>query len=435
MGPSGESGKPRPGSDSDRSSESLGGSPADAYDRADGLDARVRDELDADFRLVRLLGRGAVAKVYLAREVALDRLVAIKVLLPESARDETVRRRFEREARSAAGISHRNVATVHRVGRLSDGLPYLVMEYVEGRDLRNVLRARESLSEEEARATLRQLAAGLAAAHERDIIHRDLKPANVLREKDTGRIVLTDFGVAAIRDAGRADATRLTMKGEVLGDLAYTAPEQLRGEPLTELADVYSLGVLGYELLAGRGPYEASSPAALAAAHLKDEPAELGALRIGVDPRLASLLRRCLAKQPPHRPSASEISRFLAAGTSRAAEREADGAVEEFLGEVKRRRVYRVAAAYVVTAVAIISLSTDTVLLPEWVPRVIQVALIAGLPVALTLAWIFEVRGGRIRRTESVPGHAESRSVQRWIQAGALVLSLVVAGLIGWVLL
>lgn len=403
--------------------------------RSEALDAVVRDELAPELRVVRLIGRGSVASVYLAREVALDRLVAIKVLAPQKALDETVRRRFEREARSAARISHPNVTAVYRVGRLSDGLPFLVMEYVEGRNLEDVLRAQGPLSEEEARATLRQLAAALAAAHAQEIIHRDVKPANVLREKDTGRVVLTDFGVAAIRDTGRMDTTRLTVQGQVLGDLAYVAPEHLMGEPLTELADIYSLGVLGYELLTGRGPYDADSPPSLTAAHLRGEPADLGALRQGVDPELSSLLRRCLAKKPEHRPAAGEVARSLESPRRDARALQPTTAVEAFLFELKRRRVYQVAVAYIAISVAIIGLSSDTVLLPEWAPRVIQITLIAGFPVVLVLAWIFDLRAGRITRTRDRPGDAETRSAQRWLQAVALLLSLVVAGLIGWLLL
>lgn len=401
----------------------------------------VRDELAPELRVIRLLGRGSVASVYLARETALDRLVAIKVLSPANARDDTVRRRFEREARSAARISHPNVTAVHRVGRLSDGIPYLVMEYIEGRNLEDVLRAEGPLSEAEARDTLRQLAAGLAAAHAQEIIHRDVKPANVLREKGTGRVVLTDFGVAAIRDTGRMDATQLTMQGQVLGDLPYVAPEHLLGEPLTELADIYSLGVLGYELLTGRGPYETDSPGALATAHLRDEPVALEALRPGIDPELSTLLRRCLAKKPDHRPAAADVASSLyarpggARGGDGAREPEPATAVGAFLAEVRRRRVYRVAAAYIAGAIAIIGVTGDMEVISERAARAIQITVIAGFPVALVLAWIFDLRAGRLTRTRAHPGDLSMRPAQRWLQIGALVLSLALAGLIAWLLL
>lgn len=395
----------------------------------------MREELAPELRVVRVLGRGSVASVYLAREAALDRPVAVKVLAPEPALDETVRQRFEREARSAARISHPNVTAVHRVGRLSDGLPYLVMEYVEGRNLAEVLQAKGPLSEDEARATLSQLAAALAAAHAREIIHRDVKPANVLREKGTGRIVLTDFGVAAIHDTGREEIPRLTVQGQVLGDAPYVSPEHLKGEPLTELADIYSLGVLGYEILAGRGPYDADSAAALVAAHLGEEPADLGALRPGVDPGLASLLRRCLAKEPRYRPAAVQVARALEGAEDGDGEREPAGAIEAFFAELKRRRVYQVAAAYVVGSAGIIGLSADTVVLPEWATRVIQITLIAGFPVALVLAWIFDLRAGRITRTRTRTVDADTPTAHRWVQAVALLASLGLAALIGWLLL
>ena len=203
---------------------------------------------DPEFKIVRLLGEGAMARVYVAREAALRRLVAIKVLNSEVAEDEIARKRFERESRSAAKIRHQNVATVYRVGSLDDETPFMIMEYIEGKNLADALKAEGVMTVEQACRTLGQLASALAAAHENGIVHRDVKPENVVRERDSDRIVLTDFGIAGILETGTETITRLTKQGQLLGDPRYMSPEQLLGESVTDESDVYSLGIMGYEL-------------------------------------------------------------------------------------------------------------------------------------------------------------------------------------------
>ncbi len=388
--------------------------------------------------MIRLLGRGSVASVYLAREQALERPVAVKVLSPDPARDEKVRRRFEREARSAARINHSNVTSVYQVGRLSTDVPYFVMEYVEGRNLEDVLEAEGPMGEDDARATLAGIAAALSAAHAQEIIHRDVKPANVLRDKQTGQIVLTDFGVAAIRDTGQDDSTsKLTMQGEVLGDMRYVSPEHLMGEPLTELADVYSLGVLGYELLTLRSPYESSSNADLAAAHLKRAPVPLETLRPDISSGLADLLVRCLAKRPEHRPEAADVARLLLEDEDAEEGSEPKTALEGFFAELKRRHVYKVAVAYL--AVAFFALEGVNMLLepfdsPAWVDVALPIAVVAGFPIVLILAWVYDVRAGRITRTEDLRDATSGPGLKqrRLLQAFGLVLSLGIAVLIAW---
>jgi len=400
-----------------------------------GLDDRVREELAPDFRVVRVLGRGAMASVYLAREVAIDRMVAIKVLAPGHAGDTTAGKRFEREARSAARIRHENVTAVYQVGRLSDALPYLVMEYVDGRNLEDVLTGGGALPEAEGREALRQLASGLAAAHESEIIHRDLKPANVLRENGTGRIVLTDFGVAAVRDSAGTDTTRLTVQGQILTDIAYVAPEHLMGEELTEMADIYALGVLGYEILAGRGPYPGKSPGEIAAAHLRAEPTPLLALAPSLDPAVAEVVERCLAKKPDRRPRAAEVVAALEAeAPAGAIRKEPETALEAFLIELKRRRVYRVAVAYLAIGLAAIGGTSDineALRFPDWVERGSVVLILTGFPITLVLAWMFDVRAGHLMRTVEDSESRRARVVA-WV---ALAGALAVAGVLGWVLL
>jgi serine/threonine-protein kinase len=275
------------------------------------LEERLRDELAPSLEVVRLLGRGTAAIVYLAREPALRRLVAVKVLAPWLAHDHKSRLRFEREAQAAARISHPNVVTVYWVGALSDDLPYIVMQHVRGRSMQERMRAEGPLESGEVRRILADLASGLAAAHRQRIVHRDVKPANILFEEETGHIFLTDFGIAGVLASGTEEATHLTTAGHLLGDVRYVSPEQLEGRILTELADVYSLGLVGFELASGESPYEAEGDAEMIAAHLGGEPRRLSDLRPGVDTGLERLIARCVEKIPEHRPSTADIVRHL----------------------------------------------------------------------------------------------------------------------------
>lgn len=307
----------------DRTPSAIGPRPGDApihaaeagamESRADVPQEQLADELAPHLRVVRLLGRGTAASVYLAREPALRRLVAVKVLHPELADDRKARLRFEREAQAAAGISHPNVVAIYRVGALSSDVPFIVMQHVHGRSLADRLKAEGRIAVREVRRILADVASGLEAAHRRRILHRDVKPANVLWEEETRRVLLTDFGIAAILASGDEEAPRLTTRGHVIGDLRYRSPEQLRGDELTELADVYGLGLLGFELLTGEGPFEAGSASELAAAHLERSPRRPSALRPDVGEELERLLLRCLDKVPTHRPSAADVVRQLVA--------------------------------------------------------------------------------------------------------------------------
>lgn len=276
-----------------------------------GLEGRVAADLAPDLELVRALGEGAMARVFLAREPALKRLVAVKVLKPELARDPVAVRRFEREAESAARIQHPNVVTVHRIGTLSAGEPYLVMPYIRGGSLAQRLEATGPLEVEDARRVLRQVARALTAAHGIGVVHRDVKPGNVLRDAGGERVLLTDFGIAAILESGEGSSSRLTRDGERVGLARYSSPEQLRGDPLTDRADVYGLGLLAFELVSGRGPFPAEGEMDRIQAQLEEEAPRLGEVREGVDPALDELVARCLRKVPERRPSAEDVVEAL----------------------------------------------------------------------------------------------------------------------------
>ncbi len=288
-------------------------SPADAGADSDRhAISDLQAGLGQDFEVLRPLGHGAMATVYLARDRALGVQVAVKVLRPGKAADETARRRFEREARAAASLGdHPNTVAVTRFGRLPDETPYLVMQYVNGRTMEERLKAEGHLSVAEATTVLAEVASALVLAHSKGIVHRDVRPGNVLWDAEKERARLTDFGIAAVMDQTGPGSTRLTRTGELLGDPHYLSPEQLTDGEVTELTDIYLFGVLGYEILSGRGPYDARTPTEWIRAHLQQEPADLRKLRPDVPAEIADLLHRCLAREPRHRPSARDVLRAL----------------------------------------------------------------------------------------------------------------------------
>ena len=422
---------------------------------APDLQIQLQAELDSEFQIVRLVGEGSVAQVYLARELALQRLVAIKLMKSELAEDDTARKRFEREGRSAAKIHHHNVATVHRVGSLDDQTPFIVMEYIEGRNLADELQADGAMTIEQACNTLSQVASALAAAHEKGIVHRDVKPDNVVRERDSDRVVLTDFGIAGILETGTETNTRLTQQGQLLGDPRYMSPEQLLGDALTDASDVYSLGIMGYELLTLQAPFEGKTSVQMVTAHLKKEPIPLTRLRPDADPFLADLLGRCLSKNPLHRPRASEVAKALEQATeephtpgppvqsdSHGGQTFSDGArhvpaLEGFIGELRRRHVFNVAVFYALITGTFLGVASDTLEslpLPDNTMDILVALALGGFPVILVLAWMFDVSSKGIQRTESEVSGA-ARTKLRILQAVGLVLSLLLAVVVGlWVL-
>jgi serine/threonine protein kinase len=252
------------------------------------------------YRVERLLGDGAMAKVVLAHDEELDRRVAVKLLDERLTADESFRARFAREARVAAALSHPNVVTVFDVGE-SDGRPYIVMEYVEGRTLDQRLRDEGPLPPPEVRRIALQVCAGLEHAHAQGLIHRDLKPGNLIERSD-GTIKIGDFGIA------RAAETTLTETGTILGTAAYLAPEQAEGGEVTPATDLFGLGVVLYELLTGRRPWDVDSLAAIVARRTAPPPQ----LPPETPFELREAIERCLAPDPDERPaSAAEVARLL----------------------------------------------------------------------------------------------------------------------------
>lgn len=392
------------------------------------LQQRLQADLAPDLEILRPLGRGSAARVFLAREPGLKRLVALKVLRPDLAADEVMRGRFEREAESIARIAHPGVAAVHRIGRLQDGVPYMVLEYIDGRTVADAAAAGGPLPVERACEILASVASALAAAHERGIVHRDLRPGNVLVENRTGRAVLVDFGIAALIDAGADAARRLTGVGETVGDIRYMSPEQLRGEPVTGQSDVFSFGLLAYELLTGRSATEGASLPQIASSRIKGEHPPIRVPDRAIPPAIADLVERCLATEPDRRPHARDIAARLASpGTVDTHE-----SVGGFLHELKRRRVYQVLAAYAVVSFGVLQ-AADLVLpvlpLPEGSYKVLVVLTLAGFPLALVLSWMYDVGRSGIERTET---EGPGRGVLPWV---GLAASILIAAVIGWAIL
>jgi beta-lactam-binding protein with PASTA domain/tRNA A-37 threonylcarbamoyl transferase component Bud32 len=269
--------------------------------------AGLGDVLGGRYRLVELLGQGGMARIYRATDSQLGRDVAVKVLHREFGRDPDFVARFRQEAQAAAALSHPGIVGVYDFGTDDEG-PYLVMELVDGEDLASVLRRNGPLPPRQAARLVAEVGRALNAAHDRGIVHRDVKPGNIMLTA-TGRVKVTDFGIArAWADAG------LTLPGTTLGSVHYFSPEQALGEPATAASDVYSLGIVLYELLAGRRPWEGDSAAAVAMARISAPPPRVSDVRPSVPPDLEAIDRKALARDAAARyPSAGAMADALEA--------------------------------------------------------------------------------------------------------------------------
>jgi len=266
----------------------------------DGIVEQLGPLLEGVYSIERVLGRGGMGVVYLAREQRLDRLVAIKVLPPHFATQPTVRERFLREARTAAQLSHPNIVPIYRAEEVG-GLPYFAMGYIEGESLADRVRDRGPLPAADVVRVLREAAWALAYAHARGVVHRDIKAANIMVERGSGRAVVTDFGIA--RDSSTAS---LTQAGEVVGTVHYMSPEQANGHALDGRSDLYSLGVAGYYALSGRLPFEGDNPAAVLLAVATREAPSLASVAPTVARPLVEVIDRCLRRDPAARYNSGE---------------------------------------------------------------------------------------------------------------------------------
>ena len=298
--------------------------------------AELGTVLGGRYRLVELLGQGGMATIYRAHDSQLDRDVAVKLLRPEYGRDPDFGSRFRQEAKNAASLNHPNIVSVYDYGQDEAG-PFIVMEVVEGEDLATIIRRSGALPPRQVARIVAETARALEAAHARGIIHRDVKPGNVLIGRD-GRVKVTDFGIArAVAEA------QMTLPGVTLGSVHYFSPEQARGEQATAASDIFSLGIVLYELLTGHRPWEGDSAAAVAMARLAGPVPDPATKRAGIPPELAAITRKSLAIEPDDRwPTAASFAAALEAFLS--------GAPIEGLGAMGGATVVGSAATVAATA-------------------------------------------------------------------------------------
>jgi serine/threonine protein kinase len=260
------------------------------------------------YRLDRLLGRGGMGAVYEGTHVDLERPVAIKLLLPDFTADVEALERFRREARAAARLNHPNVADTYDYGSLPEGGAYIVMELIAGETLRERLDAAGQLPFGEAIQIARQVTSGVEAAHRSGITHRDLKPSNIILTRDhDGRMLakVVDFSVAKLKE-GTTSGAALTATGSLIGTPRYMAPEQCADNKTDARSDIYSLGVILYEMLAGRAPFEGPTTTAIAIKHIQEPPPPVEKFRPDTPEALRSLIEQSLAKSPSGRPQTAQ---------------------------------------------------------------------------------------------------------------------------------
>jgi serine/threonine-protein kinase len=255
--------------------------------------------LDGRYQLQGLLGKGGMARVYVAEDTRTSEVVAVKILDRDVARDRVSRERFLREIEVAASIGHPNVVQVLDAGQGADGSPYIVLEFLHGESIGDLLRRDDLVDTAFALPLLARAAAGLAAAHKAGIVHRDVKPDNLYLVGERGApytLKVVDFGMAKL-----AESSNLSQTGMTMGTLSYIAPEQALADPIDARTDIYGLGVVMFRMLTGRLPFDTRDDALLVAQHLFVLPPRPAALRPGLDPRLEAVILTCLRKRPENR--------------------------------------------------------------------------------------------------------------------------------------
>lgn len=408
----------------------------------------LQQALAGRYSLERELGRGGMGIVYLAREVRLDRPVALKLLPATFAAQRTLRERFLREARTAARLSHPHIVPIHAVDEVGDFV-FMVMAYVEGQTLEQRVRDRGPLPATDAARVLREVAWALAYAHAQGVVHRDIKPANILLEGGSGRALVTDFGIAHV-----SDSPALTSGAEILGTAEFMSPEQASGEPVDGRSDLYALGVVGYYMLSGGVPFAGPTVAATLAKQITQVAAPLSSVAPEVPVALAHAIDRCLAKDPAARFEGGEQ---LAEALGTALERRsriplALHVFNERLQHASRPMAAMAMGSLFATTITVMFASDAATMPPGFVTvTAIMAAFLAGTPVGMAVQIVRRLlrsghghdellRALRIQIEERRETLASERAPtpSRWdrliLRAGVSALLVNVAGLLYMIL-
>ncbi len=290
--------------------------------RAEGGDDYVGKIISGKYRIEQMIGEGGMGRVYKALQVALDKPVVLKVLRKSLLSDERTVQRFQREAKAASRLNHANSISVLDFGRTDDGALFIAMEFVSGKDLHQILSKEWPLPEARIIRIISQVLSALADAHSAGVIHRDLKPENIMVEQRRGEpdfVKVLDFGIAKITDSTGDDGPALTRAGFVCGTPEYMSPEQARGGALDARSDLYSVGVILYQLTTGLLPFESDSAVGFATKHLSEEPPPPSKRRpdARISPAMERLIMRVLSKDPNQRPATAEAFRSELAAVGR----------------------------------------------------------------------------------------------------------------------
>jgi beta-lactam-binding protein with PASTA domain/predicted Ser/Thr protein kinase len=301
-------------------------------------DTLINTLFDGRYRIIRKLGAGGMANVYLAEDQELGRRVAIKILNDRHANDDQFVERFRREAKNAAGLSHPNIVSIYDRGE-AEGTYYIAMEYLDGRSLKELIVGRGPAPVHVAIDYTRKILDALRFAHRNGIVHRDIKPHNVIVDAE-GRVKVTDFGIA------RAGTSQMTEVGSIIGTAQYLSPEQAKGAPVDQTSDLYSVGIVLYELLTGKVPFTGDSPVEIAMKHISAIPEPPSTIRPDIPEDLDLVVLRALAKTPEERyPSAEEMDKDLArVAQGLAVSRETEEAATQILSRSQMTPATMVAA-------------------------------------------------------------------------------------------
>jgi len=286
--------------------ESSSGKSAEKSSKSDLKADDLQDQTLGEFRILRRLGKGGMAEVYLAEQSSIKRQVAIKVLRADllDEKNQVLIKRFEQEATAAGGLTHPNIVQVYVVGN-EEGIHYIAQEYVEGPNLKEFVQKKGPPDLKVSLHIMRQTAAALQAAAEAGIVHRDIKPENIMLTRK-GEVKVADFGLAQLSTSN--EGVNLTQVGMTMGTPLYMSPEQIHGKKVDQRSDLYSFGVTCYHMLAGRPPFDGDSPMAIAVKHLNEEPEPLAAIRNDLPVRLIEIVSRLMAKNASDRPdNAAEV--------------------------------------------------------------------------------------------------------------------------------